>query len=112
MITANAVITDVIVEKTNVWIQFDIEGKCFPAHYEFDSALLKDVTKLLFLIERTHAKNINDLVGKNIRVIDTEETINSVVAVGDSSKNKFVDLYGSEYTVREKRIYRRYRKHR
>lgn len=109
MITANAKITDVIVDSSKVWIQFEVEGKYFPAHYEFNTSLLSDITKLMFLIERTKAKDIKNLIGKNIRVIDTEATRNSLVAIGDSSKNKFVNLYGSEFTVRERRIYRKYR---
>lgn len=109
MFTANATITDVIVEKPKVWVQFEIEGKYFPAHYEFNTSLLSDITKLMFLIERTKAKDIKDLIGKGIRVIDTEAPSDSLVAVGDNSKNKFVDLYGSEFPVRERKIYRKYR---
>lgn len=109
MITANAIITDVIADSPKVWIQFEVEGKYFPAHYEFNTSLLSDITRLMFLIERTKAKDIKDLIGKNIRVIDTEAMRDSLVAVGDSSKNKFVDLYGSEFPVRERRIYRKYR---
>lgn len=109
MITANAIITDVIADTSKVWIQFEVEGKYFPTHYEFNTSLLNDITRLMFLIERTKAKDIKDLIGKNIRVIDTEATRDSLIAVGDSSKNKFVDLYGSEFPVRERRIYRRYR---
>lgn len=109
MITANAIITDVIADSPKVWIQFEVEGKCFPVHYEFNASLLSDITRLMFLMERTKTKDIKDLIGKNIRVIDTEEIRDSVIAVGDSSKNKFVDLHGSEFPVRERRIYRKYR---
>ena len=63
----------------------------------------------MFLIERTKAKDIKDLIGKNIRVVDTEAIRDSLVAIGDNSKNKFVDLYGSEFPVRERKIYRKYR---
>ena len=109
MITANAIITDVIRENNKVWIQFEVEGKYFKAHCEFNTSLLSDITRLMFLIERTKAKDIKDLIGKNIRVIDTEEMRDSLIAIGDSFKNKFIDLYGSEYPVKEQRIYRKYR---
>lgn len=109
MITANAIITDIIVDSPRVWVQFEVDGKYFPAHYEFNTSFLSDITKLMFLLERTKSKKITDLIGKGIRVIDTEKSIDSVVAVGDNSKNKFVDLYGSEYPVRERKIYRKYK---
>ncbi len=109
MITANAIITDVIADSPKVWIQFEVEVKYFPAHYEFNTSLLSDITRLMFLIERTKAKDIKDLIGKNIRVVDTEAIRDSLVAIGDNSKNKFVDLYGSEFPVRERKIYRKYR---
>lgn len=109
MITANAIISDVIISDNKVWIQFQVDGKYYPLHYEFNTSFLSDITKLLFILERSKSKNINDLVGKQMRVIDTEETSNSLVAVGDSCKNKFIDLYGSEFPVREKKIYRKYR---
>lgn len=108
MITANAIITDVIADSLKVWIQFEIEGKYYPTHYEFNTSLLSDITRLMFLIERTKAKDVKDLIGKSIRVIDTEEIRDSLVAIGDNSKNKFVDLYGSEFPVRERKIYRKY----
>ena len=109
MITANAIITDVIRENNKVWIQFEVEGKYFKAHCEFNTSLLSDITRLMFLIERTKAKDIKDLIGKNIRVVDTEAIRDSLVAIGDNSKNKFGDLYGSEFPVRERKIYRKYR---
>lgn len=109
MVTANAIITDVIADSSKVWIQFEVEGKYFPVHFEFNTSLLSDITRLMFLVERTKAKDIKDLIGKNIRVIDTEAMRDSLVAVGDNSKNKFVDLYGSEFPVRERRIYRKYK---
>lgn len=109
MITANAVITDIIVDQSKVWVQFEVEGKCFPEHHEFNAALIGDIMRLMFLIKRTNAKDIKDLIGKSIRVIDTEATRDSLVAVGDSSKNKFVGLHGSEYPVREQHIYRKYK---
>ena len=49
MITANAIITDVIADSPKVWIQFEVEGKYFPAHYEFNTSLLSDITRLMFL---------------------------------------------------------------
>lgn len=109
MITANATISDVIVDKSKVWIQFEIEGKYFPVHYEFNISLLSDFTRLIFIQKRTKTKNTNDLVGKEIRVIDTEASVNSLVAIGDNKKNKFVSLYGSEFPTREEKIYRKYR---
>ena len=109
MFTANATISDVIVEETKVWVKFEIEGKYFPAHYEFNTSLLSVITKLMFLLKGAKAKNVKDLIGKGIRVIDTEAPSNSLVAVGDNSRNKFVDLYGSEFPVRERKIYRKYK---
>ena len=108
MITTTAVITDVITENTIVYIQVKIEGKYFPATFALNTSSLSDITKLLFLIQRTKAKNVKDLIDKKIRVIDTEEMTNSLVAVRDLSKNKFVDINGKEFPVRERRIYRRY----
>lgn len=109
MITAGGVITDIIVDNTKVWLQVTSESKAFPVHYEFDTSLLSDITRLMFLIERTKAKDIKDLLGKSVRIIDTEELNNSLIAMGDATKNKFVDLYGSEFPVSERRIYGRYR---
>lgn len=108
MITANAVISNIIVENNTVLIQFSVEGKYFPTNYSFNTSSLGDITKLMFLLQRTKAKNINDLIGKRIQVIDTEEISNSLVAVGDQNKNKFVDLYGGEFPVRERKIYKKY----
>lgn len=109
MITTKGTITDVSVNENIVWIQFKVEGKYFQAHFEFNTSLLGDITKLMFLLKRTKSKNINDLIGKNIRVIDTETITKSLVAIGDNNKNKFVDLYGSEFPVREQKIYKKYR---
>lgn len=110
MFTANAIITDVIVDQTRVWLQLSLEDKVFPVHYEFDVAMLNDLSKMLFLIKHTKASNIEDLRGKTVRVVDTEEVRNSLVAIGADSKNKFIDLYGDEYPISEKRLYRRYQK--
>jgi len=109
MITANAIVTNIIVDNSKVWLEFKVEGKYFPVHYEFDVSLLSDLSKLMFLIKRTKAKNIEGLLGKNVRIIDNEQTCNSLVALGDISKNKFVDLSGSEFPVSERRLYRKYK---
>ncbi len=109
MITANAIISDVIADGTKVWVEFEVEGKFFPVHYEFNTSYLNDFTRLMFLLNRTKTKNIKELVGKAIRVVDTEAMRDSVVAVGDRSKDKFVDLFGSEFTVKEKKIYQNHK---
>lgn len=112
MYTTDAIITDVIREETKVWLQLDFDNKEFPSHWEFNLATLRDIEKIFFLIKCTKAGTINGLKGKQVRVIDTEEVQNSLLAIGSPSKNKFIDLYGSEFPVSEKRLYRRYRKKR
>lgn len=110
MYTTDATITDIIVNETKIWLQLNCNEKYFPLHYEFDVRMMNDLSKILFLIKVTKAGNIEGLRGKNVRVIDTEKIQDSLIAIGSNYKNRFIDLYGSEYPISEKRIYRRYLK--
>jgi len=106
--TMTAVIQNVIVGAESVWIQFCLEGKYFPVHHEFYVGVLSDITKLMFLLKHTKAGNVTELSGKQVRVIDTGDSYDSLRAIGSVSKNQFIDLYGGEFPVSEKKIYRRY----
>lgn len=111
MITANATITDVRIDQTKIWIELKVEGKYFPVHHQFDVSYMDAYSKIAFILDITNVKSINDLTGKFVRVIDTENSHNSLIAIGHPEKNRFIDLHKEDdFPVREWRIYWRYRR--
>ena len=109
MVTIDAIITDLIIDGSKVWIQLMSDEKIFPLHYEFDTRYLSDITKLLFIVKKKKSKNVEDIKGKRVRIIDNECIQNSMIAIGSEKKNRFVDLYGSEAVMTEKGIYFKYK---
>ena len=111
MITANATITDVRFNERKLWIEFRVEGKYFPLHHEFNVGYLGDYYKVAAILDFTDSANFNNLKGKTVRVIDTEESHDSLIAIGHPKRNRFIDLHKvDDFTVWEKIIYWRYRK--
>ena len=108
MDTVNATITDIISRDNKIWVQLRCYEKYFPLHFEFDVRNLNDLSKIMFLIKATKAGNVEGLKGKSVRIIDNENIQDSLIAIGSSYKDRFIDLYGSEFPTSEKRIYRRY----
>lgn len=109
MYTADAIISDVINNCKKVWIQLDYDGRCFSSYHEFDLKYLKDVDDLMSLMKFTNSKEIEDLLGKYVRVIDNGDVRNSLVAIGSMSKDKFIALYLDSFPISEKKLYRKYR---
>lgn len=105
-LTKEAIITDVSCHNGIVWIQLSY-GKTFPTNHEFNTKVLSDFEKVQFLIKVTKASDIEGLRGKSVRVIDRgEEVRNSLIAIGSCTKNQYIDLYGGEFAVSEKKIYK------
>ena len=129
MITTNATITDVRFDGKKLWIELRVDGKYFPVHHEFDLRYIGDYYKVSSIFGFTDLKNFetsffdfsvsvryilaefNSLKGKTVRVIDTEESHHSLIAIGHPKKNRFIDLHKvDDFTVWEQIIYWRYRK--
>ena len=112
MYTTNAIITDVISSQSKVWIQLKSENRYFPWNHEFNLSLAKDYLDLESLMSFTGVNKVADLLHKDVRVIDTEDNHDSLVAIGSISKNKFIALKLDMFPTSERKIYRKYRSRR
>lgn len=110
MLTTYATISDLRITQTKVWIELKVLGKYFPVNHEFDTALWRDYSKVAFILDITRVKKLGDIKNKGVRVIVTEAINDSLIAIGDPLKNRFIDLQGDEFPVSERRINWRYRK--
>lgn len=109
--TLEAEITEIQVDehKSYLWIKIVCSFKNFPIYVPFDLRYLDDFTRVQSIQNFTKSKDLDDLVGKQIRIIDCgDEERNSLVAIGSFSKNRFVAVSDDEFPVSEKRIYKRY----
>lgn len=113
MLTKNATITNITLETGNantvMWIQFECEDRPWPIYLKFQIWFLSEFEKVSFIMNTAKVRHYRDLIGKKVRVIDNEEERNYLIAIGHPSKNRFIDLHGSEFPVSERRIYWRYR---
>jgi len=109
MYTSLATITNIkVYENGIIWFEFQEENKSFPTHCELACGSLSGYYKINYLLSKTKSKSVYDLVGKSVRIVDTEKLQAAIVAIGLAEKDKFHDVYGQEYPVKEKRIYKKY----
>lgn len=110
MQTKLAVITEIDTEyeQNKIWMQLNCDTP-FPIHHTFTANYLSDFTRIQEIQRFIKADNVQDFVEKQVRVIIEQEGICfKTIAIGSSTKNKFIDLYGDEFPVSEHRIFRRY----
>lgn len=111
MQTKLAVITavDTQWQRNEIWIQLSC-GTMFPLNHLFKCEFLDDYTRVQEICRFMKTDDENELLHKQIRVIIEQDGKISpkLIAVGSVQQNKFVDLYGGEFPVSERKVYRRY----
>lgn len=110
MQTKLAVIKEVDVDslQDKIWVQLNC-GTMFPIHHTFSAGYLSDITRIEEILKFVKADNVKELAEKQVRVVIEEEgVLCKLLAIGATTKNKFIDLYGGEFPVSERRIFRRY----
>ncbi len=114
MQTRSAVITEVDANyqqgrERKVWMQLNC-GEAFPIHHVFSVDYLADATRIIEIMKFAKVKEMEDLVGKKVRVVVEQDGVYTrPIAIGSERKNRFIDLSGGEFPVSERRVFIRHK---